>query len=355
MSITERLPLTPRTRTDRLAALCGGLILVAAWLAPASAQAQALSLLPQDQPARMTSPWSLFTTRVTPEPVETAEPATAEPATTEDKPEPAKAAGKATAQDKWKLVKVPLPPIPDRARLVGGAKAVTGKNEPGKTADTAKAGQQEIAVVEPPQPKATGIFALLFTPPPAGAEGENAAGDSDSARPVNTAALAAPVAAEKPRQLAARSTKIDLSDPFRPKNLPGPGEAEDDLDAEETAAGVAKQISSVSIACLKPDLLEMIRKAGEHFGAMPVITSGHRASGRRGSLHRTCEAADFTIPGVETATLAEFLRKMPGAGGVGTYCHTKSVHLDTGEPRDWRYCGFSRRFALRSPVVAASR
>jgi uncharacterized protein YcbK (DUF882 family) len=28
---------------------------------------------------------------------------------------------------------------------------------------------------------------------------------------------------------------------------------------------------------------------------------------------------------------------MPGRGGVGTYCHTNSVHVDVGPERDWNW------------------
>jgi uncharacterized protein YcbK (DUF882 family) len=28
---------------------------------------------------------------------------------------------------------------------------------------------------------------------------------------------------------------------------------------------------------------------------------------------------------------------MPGRGGVGTYCHTTSIHVDIGPERDWNW------------------
>ena len=108
-------------------------------------------------------------------------------------------------------------------------------------------------------------------------------------------------------------------------------EAEEARTPEPTL--VEKQTEYVNIACLQPGVMRLMQAAGEHFGGTPVITSGQRDRGRRGSYHRRCMAADFFIPGVERATLARFLRALPGAGGVGTYCHTKSVHIDLGEPR----------------------
>ena len=125
----------------------------------------------------------------------------------------------------------------------------------------------------------------------------------------------------------------------------------EEIEAEEAKTPepmqVEKQTDAVNIACLQPGVLKYIRLAGEHFKGTPVITSGQRDRGRRGSYHRKCMAADFFIPGVERSVLARYLRSLPGAGGVGTYCHTKAVHVDTGEPRNWYQCGFRFRFALR--------
>jgi hypothetical protein len=133
--------------------------------------------------------------------------------------------------------------------------------------------------------------------------------------------------------------------------LPQPSTTEE-IEAEEQRtpepAHIEKQTDRVDIACLKPELMAIVRKAGEKFGATPVITSGQRSRGRGGSYHRRCMAADFFVPGVARAELARYLRGLPGAGGVGTYCHTKSVHIDIGEPRNWWQCGFRFRFAQRS-------
>ena len=132
--------------------------------------------------------------------------------------------------------------------------------------------------------------------------------------------------------------------------LPQPSTTED-IEAEERKAPeprfVEKQTDAVDIACLKPELMAVIRKVGQKYGATPVITSGQRNRGRGGSYHRRCMAADFFVPGVARAELARYLRSLPEAGGVGTYCHTKSVHIDIGEPRNWWQCGMRMRFAQR--------
>jgi uncharacterized protein YcbK (DUF882 family) len=50
-----------------------------------------------------------------------------------------------------------------------------------------------------------------------------------------------------------------------------------------------------------------------------------------------CAAADIQVEGVGKWELARYLRAMPGRGGVGTYCHTDSVHVDVGPERDWNW------------------
>ena len=53
-----------------------------------------------------------------------------------------------------------------------------------------------------------------------------------------------------------------------------------------------------------------------------------------------CAAADILVPGVGKAEVAQFVRNLPGRGGVGTYCHTNAVHVDVGPERDWNWpCG----------------
>lgn len=154
-----------------------------------------------------------------------------------------------------------------------------------------------------------------------------------------------PVNPDRPGQIAALST------PTLPRGVAPIISTPAEVDAEEERTPepmlVEKQTDYVNISCLKPELMAVIRKAGEHFKGTPVITSGQRERGRRGSYHRRCMAADFFVPGVDRQALARYLRAAPGAGGVGTYCHTKSVHIDIGEPRNWVQCGMRVRFALR--------
>lgn len=119
--------------------------------------------------------------------------------------------------------------------------------------------------------------------------------------------------------------------------------------ARRSASGFVTQTSRVDTACLKPELLAALKDVENHFGKRLIITSGFRSpkinaavGGAKGSKHMTCEAADFQVEGVSRQEVAAYLRSMPGRGGVGTYCHTKSVHYDIGSKRDWSW-GCRRR------------
>lgn len=108
--------------------------------------------------------------------------------------------------------------------------------------------------------------------------------------------------------------------------------------------GLIKQTESVDVACLKPTLVRMLKTVEQHFGKKMIITSGYRSPqynkrvrGARNSMHMYCAAADVQVPGVDKWQLARFVRSLPGRGGVGTYCHTKSVHVDVGPERDWNW------------------
>jgi len=108
--------------------------------------------------------------------------------------------------------------------------------------------------------------------------------------------------------------------------------------------GLLKQNESVDVACLKPSLVRVLKTIEGHYGRKMVVTSGYRdparnrrANGAKNSLHMYCAAADIQVPGVSKWELANYVRTMPGRGGVGTYCHTESVHVDVGPERDWNW------------------
>ncbi|TRC74584.1 DUF882 domain-containing protein [Mesorhizobium sp. WSM4307] len=108
--------------------------------------------------------------------------------------------------------------------------------------------------------------------------------------------------------------------------------------------GLLKQNESVDVACLKPSLVRVLKTIEGHYGRKMMVTSGYRdparnrrANGAKNSLHMYCAAADIQVPGVSKWELANYIRTMPGRGGVGTYCHTESVHVDVGPERDWNW------------------
>ena len=108
--------------------------------------------------------------------------------------------------------------------------------------------------------------------------------------------------------------------------------------------GLLKQTESVDVACLKPSLVRVLKVIERRYGRKLIVTSGYRsrarniaARGAKNSMHMYCAAADIQVPGVSKWELATFLRGMPSRGGVGTYCHTNSVHVDIGPERDWNW------------------
>ncbi|KAG1668217.1 putative lactoylglutathione lyase [Nymphon striatum] len=114
--------------------------------------------------------------------------------------------------------------------------------------------------------------------------------------------------------------------------------------ARLTPNGLKKQHAGVSIKCLKPSLVRVLKKVEKRYGSPVIVTSGYRSAkrnaairGAKNSLHIYCSAADIQVKGVSKWTLAKYLRSLPGRGGVGTYCHTKSVHIDIGPKRDWNW------------------
>lgn len=93
-----------------------------------------------------------------------------------------------------------------------------------------------------------------------------------------------------------------------------------------------------------------------HFGRPVIISSGcrsargnRRAGGARHSYHLRCMAADIKLAGVPEGTLLRFVTKLPGRGGLGTYCRNSIVHLDVGPRREWsqRCAKVRHRYASR--------
>lgn len=111
--------------------------------------------------------------------------------------------------------------------------------------------------------------------------------------------------------------------------------------------GLHVQNDKVEVGCFKPNLMNVIKAVEGHFDKPVIVTSGYRdpehnrmVGGAEESMHKTCDAADIQVDGVSKWDIASYIRSLPDRGGVGTYCHTDSVHLDTGKNRDWNWgCG----------------
>lgn len=152
---------------------------------------------------------------------------------------------------------------------------------------------------------------------------------------------------------SAPSARAEADEAMRPQPAPVEpvAEASESAEASGSAAAPAtaidRQTDAVKTGCFPPALRAVLERMGGHFGAPVVVTSGHRsraanrrAGGARGSLHVQCLAADVQIAGVAPSAVARFARAQPEVGGVGTYRHTRSVHVDVGARKfAWRGMG----------------
>nr|WP_250807033.1 D-Ala-D-Ala carboxypeptidase family metallohydrolase [Neorhizobium tomejilense] len=107
-----------------------------------------------------------------------------------------------------------------------------------------------------------------------------------------------------------------------------------------------RQSAKVVASCIPDRLLRVLGHIREKTGVRPVLTSGHRSGGRRGSMHRHCLAADIRVPGVSDAAVIAAARTAPGIGGIGRYCNG-IVHVDVGPKRHWVDCGGRRKGMAR--------
>jgi LysM repeat protein len=78
-----------------------------------------------------------------------------------------------------------------------------------------------------------------------------------------------------------------------------------------------------------PRLIRLLAKVSDHFGTRPIrIVSGYRTrSYFEDSRHKSSRAVDFSIPGIDNATLRDYLRTLTSVG-VGYYPNSSFVHLD---------------------------
>ncbi len=94
----------------------------------------------------------------------------------------------------------------------------------------------------------------------------------------------------------------------------------------------------VKADCFPEDLKRAMNTIGEHFKQDVLVISGARGNGRRGSMHRSCRAADIRVLGVAPTALAAYAKTVPGINGVGTYRRSTVTHIDVRAERyAWRY------------------
>ena len=109
--------------------------------------------------------------------------------------------------------------------------------------------------------------------------------------------------------------------------------------------GLLKQNESVDVACLKPSLVRVLKTIEGHYGRKMIghlrlpQTRPATAAPTAPRIRCTCIAPPPTsrFPASANGIWRTISATMPGRGGVGTYCHTESVHVDVGPERDWNW------------------
>ncbi|MEM5472704.1 YcbK family protein [Hoeflea sp. AS60] len=202
---------------------------------------------------------------------------------------------------------------------------------------------QELAVVAPPKKKS--IFARMFAPQKTSTR---IAPEGTKKRLVVAKSAPVTVASAGGNSLPG----VKMTTMFGEESEADTGDADSGQIQLASAAGLARlapnglhlQTDKVEVDCFKPQLVRTLKSIERHYGRPVVVTSGYRSpkhnrriGGASGSRHTSCEAADIQIEGVSKWQLAKYLRSMPERGGVGTYCHTESVHIDVGNMRDWNW------------------
>ncbi|HHG90628.1 MAG TPA: DUF882 domain-containing protein [Devosia sp.] len=99
--------------------------------------------------------------------------------------------------------------------------------------------------------------------------------------------------------------------------------------------GVQVASSNVNTLCMSPALRLAIWEFEGKFGKKIVVTSGYRTpwynasvGGAASSLHMSCNAVDFFIPGVPKSELIAFAKGLRNVGGLGCYAGRPYIHID---------------------------
>lgn len=123
-----------------------------------------------------------------------------------------------------------------------------------------------------------------------------------------------------------------------------------DADALRNISVLFRDRRSGEVVPVDPALIDTLVELRQRTGAPPEapirLTSGYRSSATNAALarinanvaensyHMRGQAADFSIPGIPPARLAEEAAALQ-RGGYALYPHTGHVHVDTGPFRTW--------------------
>jgi hypothetical protein len=123
---------------------------------------------------------------------------------------------------------------------------------------------------------------------------------------------------------------------------------------QEVSRSYMLQTVGVQASCFPEKLRNILSHIAAETHREPIVTSGLRAHGRTGSLHRRCMAADIRVPGASYRAVVAAAVSAPDIGGIGTYCNG-IVHVDLGPKRFWNYCSRGRHFFRPgSPLIASA-
>jgi len=110
-----------------------------------------------------------------------------------------------------------------------------------------------------------------------------------------------------------------------------------DPSAKSVGPGFYAAYSYTQVGCFPESLKTALNEIAAHYNKPVEVASGHRANGRRGSMHRHCMAADIRIEGVDPMALATYAKTVPGINGVGSYRSTDLIHVDVRQEQfAWR-------------------
>ena len=125
--------------------------------------------------------------------------------------------------------------------------------------------------------------------------------------------------------------------------------------SREEADYLVKQTPRVIMHCFPAALRTVLGRMAKHFGSPVIVTSGFRTGGRRHSQHRYCRAADIQIAGVRPSQIVGYAQLQDEVGGIGTYRHTRSVHVDVREQKISWYGNRGRgHFRLAKDISGAA-